>query len=54
MDQGLAAVLGVLVGALATGGGTYFAARSADRLHKRQARGEAYTNLVRDLERAGQ
>ncbi|MGA4948601.1 hypothetical protein [Streptomyces lydicamycinicus] len=49
MDQGWAAVLGALVGALATGGGTFLTARSAERLHKRQARREAYTGFLRDL-----
>ncbi|GAA2270763.1 hypothetical protein GCM10010234_01390 [Streptomyces hawaiiensis] len=41
MDQGWAAVLGALVGALATGGGALVTTRSSTRLHKRQARREA-------------
>jgi hypothetical protein len=49
MDQGLAAVLGALVGAVATGGGAYLTAISTNRLHKRQARRDAYGNFLRDL-----
>lgn len=49
MDQGLAAVLGALVGALAAGGGTYLTAKSAAALHKRQARREAYRNFLLDI-----
>jgi hypothetical protein len=50
MDQGLAGLLGALVGALATGGGAQLAARSSERLHKRQARRESYLALLRTLE----
>ncbi|MBO3678997.1 hypothetical protein [Streptomyces sp. NEAU-YJ-81] len=50
MDQGLAAVLGALVGALATGGGTYLTARSTASLHKRQARKEAYRRFLLDAD----
>nr|WSZ96628.1 hypothetical protein OH820_14040 [Streptomyces sp. NBC_00857] len=50
MDQGLAAVLGALVGAVATGAGAYLPARSADRLHKRQARRDAYLAFLREVE----
>ncbi len=50
MDQGLAAVLGALVGAAATGGGTYLTARATATLHKRQARREAYRSFLLDLE----
>ncbi|MGP3968681.1 hypothetical protein [Streptomyces sp. 6N223] len=50
MDQGLAAVLGALVGALATAGGAYLPARSAERLHKRQARRDAYMVFLHETE----
>lgn len=49
MDQGIAAVLGAVVGAVAAGGGTYLTAKSSERLHKRQARREAYAGFLQDI-----
>lgn len=48
VDQGLAAVIGALVGAIAAGGGAYVSARSATILNKRQARREAYRSFLRE------
>lgn len=48
MDQGLAAVIGALVGAIAAGGGAYVTARSAVTLNKRQVRREAYRSFLRE------
>jgi hypothetical protein len=42
MDQGMAAVLGAAVGAIALGGGALLSARSASALHMRQSRREDY------------
>lgn len=49
MDQGLAAVLGALVGALATGAGAYVTAKFADRTQKKQARREVYRAFLTEL-----
>ncbi|MFG3258080.1 hypothetical protein [Streptomyces sp. NPDC048172] len=52
MDQGVAAIAGAVVGALATGGTALVAARSSFRVQKSQARRAAYHELLlalRDL-----
>ncbi|WP_432153491.1 hypothetical protein [Streptomyces tricolor] len=46
MDQGLAAVLGAAVGAIATGGGAMITVRSASRLQRRQTRREVYQKFI--------
>jgi hypothetical protein len=50
MDQGSAGIVGALVGALATGGGTYLAGRMTDRSHKRQVRREACVSFLHTAE----
>ncbi|MEV0523067.1 hypothetical protein AB0I66_06540 [Streptomyces sp. NPDC050439] len=55
MDQGLAAVLGAAVGAVATGTAALVTAMSASRLHKNKARQEAclaYLTLVAQIRMA--
>jgi hypothetical protein len=49
MDQGLAAVMGALVGALATGGGSYVSGVYAGKAQKRQARREVYRAFLSEL-----
>ncbi|WP_147255659.1 hypothetical protein [Streptomyces sp. PT12] len=51
MDQVLAAVLGALVGAVATWAGAYLNSSSSERLNKRQARRESYLALLRAYDR---
>ncbi|MEW1673053.1 hypothetical protein AB0O47_07360 [Streptomyces noursei] len=45
----MAAVLGALAGALATAVGAFVTARSSERIHKKQARRQAYTSFLTDL-----
>ncbi|MGW5737331.1 MULTISPECIES: hypothetical protein [Streptomyces] len=55
MDQGLAAILGAAVGALATGTAALVTAMSATRLHRKKARQEAflaYLTLVAQIRMA--
>ncbi|MEU9113019.1 hypothetical protein AB0D04_14865 [Streptomyces sp. NPDC048483] len=49
MDQGLAAVLGAVVGALATGSAAALASVSAERVQKKQARREAYRAFLEEM-----
>lgn len=49
MDQGWAAVLGALAGALATGGSAYLTAKATTDMHKRQARREVYKDFLLDI-----
>ncbi|MEK8173385.1 hypothetical protein NKH77_44225 [Streptomyces sp. M19] len=49
MDQGIAALLGALVGALTTGGATYITAKASQTTQKKQARREAYRTYLQEL-----
>ncbi|MFE2038743.1 hypothetical protein ACFXKS_18545 [Streptomyces scopuliridis] len=49
MDQGLAAVMGALMGALASGGGSYISGIYADKSQKKQARREVYLVFLSEL-----